>query len=56
MQANRSAVHGRVIALFEFGRDEKGIGVTSEKHYKLVPPDEITDEDLAAYRNQKPGS
>src|SRR5208337_725373 len=39
-----------VIALFEFAQDENGVGVYSEKHYKLVPPDEITEEDLKNYR------
>lgn len=42
-----------VIALFEFGHDDRGIGVASEKHYKLVPPDEIKEEDLLAYRSQE---
>jgi hypothetical protein len=41
---------GGVIALFEFEQGEKGVGISSEKHYKLVPPKEVTDEDLTAYR------
>ena len=39
-----------VIALFEFGTQGQQIAVLSEKHYKLVPPEEVTAEDLAAYR------
>ena len=38
-----------VIALFEFEQSEKGVGISSEKHYKLVPPKEVTDEDLRTY-------
>jgi hypothetical protein len=41
-----------VIALFEFAQDENGVGVYAEKHYKLVPPEEVTDEDLKAYRQR----
>lgn len=37
------------IALFEFVRDGDDIKVSSEKHYRLVPPDAVTDEDLAKY-------
>ncbi len=37
-----------VIALFEFEEGENGLGIVSEKHYKLVPPDEVTEKDLAA--------
>lgn len=39
-----------VIALFEFEEGEKGVGVASEKHYKLVPPEEVTESDLNTYR------
>jgi hypothetical protein len=42
-----------VIALFEFEQNERGVVVCSEKHYKLVPPDEVTEEDLKAYRERK---
>lgn len=41
-----------VIALFEFGETEGGVEMTSEKHYKLVPPNEITEADLRAYRER----
>ena len=38
--------------LFEFERADEDIRVVSEKHYQLVPPDGVTDEDLAAYRQR----
>lgn len=41
-----------VIALFEFELGSQGVRVVSEKHYKLVPPEEVTPEDLAAYRSR----
>lgn len=39
-----------VIALFEFVATEDGILIRDERHYKLVPPEDITASDLAAYR------
>jgi hypothetical protein len=41
-----------VIALFEFEQSEDGLGVSMEKHYKLVPPEEVTESDLDLYRNR----
>ena len=41
-----------VIALLEFERTESGVGIASERHYKLVPPDEMTDADLETYRRR----
>jgi|SRR5947209_6967333 len=41
-----------VIAVFEFAQDENGVGIFTEKHYKLVPPESITDEDLRLYREK----
>src|SRR5579884_2636216 len=41
-----------VIALFEFEESEDGIGISAEKHYKLVPPEEVTEADLATYRGR----
>jgi hypothetical protein len=40
------------IALFEFAQGDEGIGITLEKHYKLVPPEEVTDSDLSEYSNR----
>ncbi len=39
-----------LIALFEFVRQDDDIKIASEKHYQLVAPDDVTDEDLASYR------
>jgi hypothetical protein len=39
-----------VIALFEFEEGENGVGIISEKHYKLVPPKDVTEADLDTYR------
>jgi hypothetical protein len=44
-----------VIAMFEFEEREKGLGISSEKHYKLVPPEEVTEADLETYRNRSSG-
>jgi DNA methylase len=41
-----------VIALFEFEEVEDGIVISAEKHYRLVPPEEVTDSDLAKYRQR----
>ena len=38
------------IALFAFEEGAKRITVSSEKHYRLVPPEEMTSEDLDTYR------
>ena len=41
---------GGIIALFAFEPIGDEIRKTVERHYKLVPPDEIAEEDLRAYR------
>lgn len=38
-----------VIVLFEFALDDDGAAIASEKHYKLVPPEDLTEADLRAY-------
>jgi hypothetical protein len=43
-----------LIALFAFEKGEKGVKMTMEKHYRLVTPDSVTDDDLEAYRNSLP--
>jgi SAM-dependent methyltransferase len=43
-------MEGGVIAMFEFEEGEDGLGIAAEKHYKLVPPEEVTDADLEGYR------
>lgn len=39
-----------LIALFELQRTNSEIAIAAEKHYRLVPPDELSPEDLVAYR------
>ncbi|HQQ00972.1 MAG TPA: endonuclease [bacterium] len=39
-----------LIALFEFEMGEDGPRVALEKHYRLVPPEEVTEADLHAYQ------
>ena len=41
-----------LVALFEFEQHDDDISVASEKHYRLVPPDAVTEEDLARYRRR----
>ena len=41
-----------LIVLFEFVQQSEEIRVVSEKHYKLVPPEDVTDEDLVSYQIQ----
>lgn len=44
------------IAMFELQLEEDGMVRTSEeKHYRLVPADQITTEDIAAYRRRSGG-
>jgi hypothetical protein len=42
-----------VITVFEFEQTSDGILISAEKHYRLVPPDEVTDEDLRIYRGRQ---
>ena len=39
-----------VIALFELGIEEGEIRKVAERHYKLVPPEQLSDEELIKYR------
>lgn len=39
-----------VIALFSFEKTDEGIRISSEKHYRLVPPKDVSSEDLSQYR------
>ncbi len=43
-----------VIALFEFVQHEGEFRISEERHYQLVPPEEFTEDDLRAYRGQRP--
>jgi len=42
-------VDNNLIALFEFEQSTDGIKVSSEKHYRLVRPDELSPEELQSY-------
>ena len=41
-----------MIALLEFEEGDEGSGISAEKHYKLVPPDDVTEDDLKHYRER----
>ena len=45
-----------LIALFEFEEGDKGVGVSGERHYRLVAPDQMTPEDLETYRRRSEGA
>jgi hypothetical protein len=44
-----------LIALFEFEQAKTGVAISSEKHYRLVPPEDVTLEDLKTYRTRPLG-
>ncbi len=41
-----------LIAMFEFELTKTEIAIVSEKHYRLVSPDELSPEELEAYRKR----
>jgi hypothetical protein len=41
-----------LIALFSFEEDENGVSISCERHYRLVPPEELTEDELENYRNR----
>lgn len=41
-----------VIAVFEFEESEAAARVVAEKHYQLVPPEDLTEADLNVYRQR----
>jgi hypothetical protein len=41
-----------LIALFELEQSKTGVAVVSEKHYRLVPSEDVTAADLDAYRSR----
>ncbi|MCL4487987.1 MAG: endonuclease [Chloroflexi bacterium] len=43
---------GDLIALFELARSEEGVAISSERHYKLVRPEELSSEELRAYQQR----
>jgi hypothetical protein len=44
-----------LIALFLFEATDEGVAITIEKHYRLVPFDEISAQDLESYRSRAGG-
>ena len=42
----------KVIALFSFEKIDGEVKVLAERHYRLVEPNELTAEDLAAYQRR----
>ena len=45
-------MEGGVIAMFEFENSSDGVSIASEQHYRLVPPSELTVEELETYRRR----
>lgn len=45
-------IEDNLIALFSFEIGESGVAISDEKHYRLTPPTQMTDEDLTNYRNR----
>lgn len=45
-----------IIALFAFEEGESGVMRTMERHYRLVPPEQITVEDLQIYQERLPNA
>lgn len=43
---------GGVIALFEFEQTDGSVKICSERHYKLVSPEEVTESDLKSYQSR----
>ena len=44
-----------VVALLEFDQNDDDIHIVEEKHYRLVPPDDVSDEDLMRYQQRISG-
>jgi hypothetical protein len=41
-----------IIALFDFEMTATGVALANQRHLRLVPADQMTAEDLAAYRDR----
>lgn len=41
-----------LIALFELEETEEGFGIVVERHYRLVPPDQLSEDELRQYRRR----
>jgi hypothetical protein len=42
-----------LIALIDFEEGEKGVAIWKEEHYRLVPGEEVTADDLKTYRKRQ---
>jgi len=42
-----------VVVLFEFDQTKDGIRVSTEKHYRLVPPEQLSVEELRSYQKHE---
>ena len=45
-------IDDQTVAIFEFERSEGIVRVVSERHYRLVEPEDLTEEDILNYRNR----
>jgi len=45
-------VEDDLIALFEFERSEGEISIKEEKHYRVVPNEDLSDDEIVAYRSK----
>lgn len=45
-------MEGDLIALFSFDSDEQGISILDEKHYRLIDPGQMTEDDINRYRQE----
>lgn len=45
-------IENDLIALFSFEISDKGVSIDSEKHYRLVEPNSLTEEELEQYKNR----
>jgi hypothetical protein len=41
-----------LIALFEFEESASGVAISNERHDRLMPSEQVTPEDLAAYQTR----
>lgn len=46
-------IENNLFALFEFESDENDIAIVSEKHYRLVNPEDLSLEELKKYRRRR---
>lgn len=45
-------MRGNVIAMFEFEPSKTSFAIVAEKHYRLAPPEELTEDDLRQYQTR----